>query len=306
MKGIVICGPTGVGKSNIAVKIAKKIGADIISADSMQVYKQMNIGTAKITEYEQEGVEHHLIDVADPSYKFSVSDFRQKADNILNELEKNGRNVVVVGGTGLYIKSITEGLSNAPEGDFELRRELEKIESVELHKRLSEIDCESAANIHPNNRKKIIRALEVFMLSGKPISWYNNNTKKNNNYDFIKYGIEMSREMLYDRINRRVDMMLQEGLLEEARFIYENYKNCETARQAIGYKELFAYFENKISLEKAVEEIKQGSRNYAKRQFTWFKNENDIKWFNLDMVTVDNVVESIAAEFLGEKNGNNK
>lgn len=300
MKGIVICGPTGVGKSEIAIKLAKKIGAEIISADSMQVYKYMNIGTAKITEDEKEGVAHHMIDIVEPSFKFSVSDFRKISDNILADMEKENKSVIVAGGTGLYIKSITEGLSNAPEGDYNIRRELEKLEVSELYKKLTEVDPEAAANIHPNNGKKIIRALEVFYISGKPISWYNNNTKKNNNYNFMKYGIEMSRENLYDRINRRVEIMFEKGLLEEAKFIYDNYKECDTAKQAIGYKELFYFFEGRKSLNEAVEEIKQGSRNYAKRQFTWFRKEKDIKWFNIENISADNVIEQIASEYFGE------
>ncbi len=296
MKGIVIAGPTGVGKTSLSIKLAKKLDAVIISADSMQVYKYLDIGTAKIKEEEMSGVTHYLIDVVEPNHKYSVGDYQKEVDKLLKQLEEEKKNVLLVGGTGLYIDSVVNGLAELPVGDPKIREELYKLSAEELHNRLAEVDPEAAQNIHPNNKIRVARALEVFMVSKEKFSSLVSKNYKNNNYSFYKIGLERERSHLYERINRRVDLMFEEGLLDEAKWVYENYKDGIEKIRAIGYKELFQYFDGEISLEEAKNIIKRDSRRYAKRQFTWFKRDEDIKWFNLDEITEDEIVLQVLNE----------
>ena len=296
MKGIVIAGPTGVGKTSLSIKLAKKLDAVIISADSMQVYKYLDIGTAKIKEEEMSGVMHYLIDVVEPNHKYSVGDYQKEVDKLLKQFEEEKKNVLLVGGTGLYIDSVVNGLAELPVGDPKIREELYKLSAEELHNRLAEVDPEAAQNIHPNNKIRVARALEVFIVSKEKFSSLVSKNYKNNNYSFYKIGLERERSHLYERINRRVDLMFQEGLLDEAKWVYENYKDGIEKIRAIGYKELFQYFDGEISLEEAKNIIKRDSRRYAKRQFTWFKRDEDIKWFNLDEITEDEIVLQVLNE----------
>ena len=296
IKGLVIAGPTGVGKTDLSIKLAKLLDADIISADSAQIYKGMDIGTAKITAEEMQGVKHYMLDVVEPIKKYSVGDYQTAVDNILNEKEKENKNIILTGGTGLYIGSITEGLSDLPAGDPVLREELLKLDSEELYKKLMELDPQAAEDIHINNRRRVERAVEVCLLTGDKFSVLSKKNIKNNNYNFLKVALERDREYLYERINLRVDIMLEKGLEQEVRALYEKYGENLRKINIIGYTELIEYFNGQFSYEEAVENIKRNSRRYAKRQFTWFKNDPTYVWFDLDKLSEEEIINSIIKE----------
>lgn len=296
IKGLVIAGPTGVGKTDLSIKLAKLLDADIISADSAQIYKGMDIGTAKITTEEMQGVKHYMLDVVEPIKKYSVGDYQTAVDNILNEKEKENKNIILTGGTGLYIGSITEGLSDLPAGDPVLREELLKLDSEELYKKLMELDPQAAQDIHINNRRRVERAVEVCLLTGDKFSVLSKKNIKNNNYNFFKVALERDREYLYERINLRVDIMLEKGLEQEVRDLYEKYGENLRKINIIGYTELIEYFNGKVTYEEAVENIKRNSRRYAKRQFTWFKNDPTYVWFDLDKLSEEEIINSIMSE----------
>lgn len=296
IKGLVIAGPTGVGKTDLSIKLAKLLNADIISADSAQIYKGMDIGTAKITAKEMQGVKHYMLDVVEPIKKYSVGDYQTAVDNILNEKERENKNIILTGGTGLYIGSITEGLSDLPAGDPVLREELLKLDSEELYKKLMELDPQAAEDIHINNRRRVERAVEVCMLTGDKFSVLSKKNIKNNNYNFLKVALERDREYLYERINLRVDIMLEKGLEQEVRALYEKYGENLRKINIIGYTELIEYFNGQVSYEEAVENIKRNSRRYAKRQFTWFKNDPTYVWFDLDKLSEEEIINSIIKE----------
>ena len=296
IKGLVIAGPTGVGKTDLSIKLAKLLDADIISADSAQIYKGMDIGTAKITAEEMQGVKHYMLDVVEPIKKYSVGDYQTAVDNILNEKERESKNIILTGGTGLYIGSITEGLSDLPAGDPVLREELLKLDSEELYKKLMELDPQAAEDIHINNRRRVERAVEVCLLTGDKFSVLSKKNIKNNNYNFLKVALERDREYLYERINLRVDIMLEKGLEQEVRALYEKYGENLRKINIIGYTELIEYFNGQVSYEEAVENIKRNSRRYAKRQFTWFKNDPTYVWFDLDKLSEEEIIKSIIKE----------
>ncbi|MDY3060507.1 MAG: tRNA (adenosine(37)-N6)-dimethylallyltransferase MiaA [Fusobacterium sp.] len=296
IKGLVIAGPTGVGKTDLSIKLAKLLNADIISADSAQIYKGMDIGTAKITAEEMQGVKHYMLDVVEPIKKYSVGDYQTAVDNILNEKERENKNIILTGGTGLYIGSITEGLSDLPAGDPVLREELLKLNSEELYKKLMELDPQAAEDIHINNRRRVERAVEVCLLTGDKFSVLSKKNIKNNNYNFLKVALERDREYLYERINLRVDIMLEKGLEQEVRALYEKYGENLRKINIIGYTELIEYFNGQVSYEEAVENIKRNSRRYAKRQFTWFKNDPTYVWFDLDKLSEEEIINSIIKE----------
>lgn len=293
MKGLVIAGPTGVGKTALSIELAKELNAVIISADSMQIYKDMDIGTAKITYEEMEGIPHYMLDICEPVYNYSVGEYQRDVNKLLEKFEKEKRFVILAGGTGLYIKSITEGLAKLPESNNEIRNEFAKRPVEELFEELKEKDPESAEQIHYNNKVRIERALEVFYLTGEKFSKLSKMNIKENNYEFIKVGLERDRKKLYERIDKRVDIMFKDGLLEEAKKIYEKYNDSLEKIQAIGYKELFQYFRGEITLEEALELIKRESRRYAKRQFTWFRRDKKINWLNLDEIDEKSAKEKI-------------
>ena len=296
IKGLVIAGPTGVGKTDLSIKLAKLLDADIISADSAQIYKGMNIGTAKITAEEMQGVKHYMLDVVEPIKKYSVGDYQTAVDTILNEKEKENKNIILTGGTGLYIGSITEGLSDLPAGNPVLREELLKLDNEELYKKLMELDPQAAQDIHINNRRRVERAVEVCLLTGDKFSVLSKKNIKNNNYNFFKVALERDREYLYERINLRVDIMLEKGLEQEVRDLYEKYGENLRKINIIGYTELIEYFNGKVTYEEAVENIKRNSRRYAKRQFTWFKNDPTYVWFDLDKLSEEEIINSIMSE----------
>ncbi|WP_330111556.1 tRNA (adenosine(37)-N6)-dimethylallyltransferase MiaA [Cetobacterium somerae] len=295
MKGIVIAGPTGVGKTELSIKLAKALNAEIISADSAQVYEEMNIGTAKIEEDEMQGIVHHMIDVVEPIKKYSVGDYQRKVDDILNSNEE--KNVLLVGGTGLYIDSVVRGLSALPESDLAIREKLMSEDGDKLFEILKEIDPESAESIHPNNKRRVERAVEVFYQTGEKFSILSKKNIKGNNFKFLKVALERDREHLYDRINLRVEIMMQNGLLEEVRYLYEKYGDVLKKINIIGYSELISYINQELTLEDAKELIKKNSRNYAKRQFTWFKNDHEYIWYDLDKMTRDEIFSDILQRF---------
>lgn len=292
-KGIVIAGPTGVGKTALSIKLAKLLDADIISADSAQVYRGMDIGTAKITFEEMEGVPHYMLDILEPIKKYSVGDFQKDVDRILKEEEKKDRFVILTGGTGLYINSITEGLSDLPASDTKMREEFMQKSSEELYEELKKVDPEGAEEIHPNNKKRVERALEVYKLTGEKFSILSKKNIKNNSYDFLKIALERGRENLYERINMRVDIMIEQGLKEEVRELYNKYGEILRKINIIGYSEFIDYFKGEITYEEAVDKIKQNSRRYAKRQFTWFKNDHTYIWYNLDELSENEIIEDV-------------
>ncbi len=285
------------GKTSLSIKLAKILDAVIINCDSMQIYKEMHIGTAKIKEEEKNGVPHYMFDIISPIDSYSVGDYYRDVNLLLEQFEKENKNVILVGGTGLYINAVTNGLSKLPESNKDLRRTFEEKSTEELYKELENLDVEAAKSIHPNNRVRVERALEVCLLTGEKFSILNKKNIKGNNYEFHKFALERNRDILYDRINYRVELMLEQGLEEEVRSLYEKYKEKITNTKAIGYKELFRYFEGKITKEEAVELIKKESRHYAKRQFTWFKGDIDYKWFDLGQIEEDKIIENILKFF---------
>lgn len=295
MKGIVIAGPTGVGKTELSIKLAKALNAEIISADSAQVYEGLNIGTAKITADEMQEVVHHMIDFVQPIKKYSVGDYQRKVDELLKT--RSDRNVLLVGGTGLYIDSVVRGLSALPESDLVIREQLMKIDGEKLFEILKEIDLESAENIHPNNKRRVERAVEVFYQTGEKFSVLSKKNIKGNSFKFLKVALERDRKHLYDRINLRVEMMMENGLLEEVKSLYKKYGDVLKKINIIGYSELISYLNKEITLEEAKELIKKNSRNYAKRQFTWFKNDHEYIWYDLDKMTQDEILSDILQRF---------
>jgi tRNA dimethylallyltransferase len=295
-KLLVIIGPTAVGKTNLSIEMAKRYNGEIISGDSMQIYRGMDIGTAKITKDEMQGIPHHLIDIKEPEENFSVAEFQLLVRAKINEIAKRGKLPIIVGGTGLYIQSVIYDyqFSDVP-GDEAFRLELEErakqIGNEALYKELQAVDPESAAQIHPNNVRRVIRALEIFHLTGKTMQDFQRKQQPDLMYETALVGLSMEREKLYERINRRVDIMVEQGLLEEVKSLYnQGLRNCQSI-QAIGYKEIYDYLDGSVTWEEAVEQLKQNSRRYAKRQLTWFRNKMDVQWF--DMTYVNNFAKKI-------------
>ena len=293
MKGLVIAGPTGVGKTDLSLKLAKELKTEIISADSMQIYKGMDIGTAKIKQEEMNGIKHYIIDIVFPDEDYSVGNFERDVNKILSEKEKNNENIIIAGGTGLYINAVTDGISELPEKDENLRKTLSEKSLEELQKELYSLDPESYNEIDIKNKVRVMRALEVCILSGEKFSILKNKNIKRNNYDFLKILLIRDREELYERIDRRVDIMMQEGLLQEVKGIYDKYSSSLYKISAIGYKELFSYFDGEIPLDEAVDKIKTESRRYAKRQMTWFRREKGYYIYNLSIQSEKEIFEDI-------------
>lgn len=297
LKGIVISGATGVGKTDLSIKLAKRLNADIISADASQVYKFLDIGTAKVTEDEMQGIKHYMIDVVEPDEDYSVGDFEVEVNKILHEKEENDENVILVGGTGLYIRAITDGFSDLPTKDEKIRKDLEKKSLEELQEILKELDLQAYNEIDLNNKLRLVRAIEVCKITGGKFSELRVKNIKKNNYNFLKVFLTRNREELYERINKRVDIMIQKGLVEEAKKVYNNYEDSLYKISAIGYKELFNYFDGKVSLEEAIEDIKRESRRYAKRQMTWFRKEKDYLIYNLSEISEKEIIEDILRNY---------
>jgi len=290
----VIAGATGVGKTDLSIRLAKKIDAEIISADASQIYKELDIGTAKITDEEMQGVKHYMIDVASPGEDYSVGDFERDVNNILNENScKNGKNIIIAGGTGLYIRSITDGFAKLPSKDEKIRKKLESKSLDELQETLKKLDEKSYEEIDLSNKLRLVRAIEVCLLTGGKFSELRTRNVKNNDYDFLKIFLTRNRDELYDRINRRVEIMIAKGLVGEAKKVYNKYTERLHKISSIGYKELFMHFDGKITLDEAVEEIKKESRRYAKRQMTWFRKEKDYIICNLSEMSENEALDEI-------------
>ena len=289
-----IAGATGVGKTDLSIRLAKKIDAEIISADASQIYKELDIGTAKITDEEMQGVKHYMIDVASPGEDYSVGDFERDVNNILNEnSQKNGKSIIITGGTGLYIRSITDGFAKLPSKDEKIRKELESKSLDELQETLKKLDEKSYEEIDLSNKLRMVRAIEVCLLTGGKFSELRTRNVKNNDYDFLKIFLTRNRDELYDRINRRVEIMIAKGLVGEAKKVYNKYTERLHKISSIGYKELFMHFDGKITLDEAVEEIKKESRRYAKRQMTWFRKEKDYIICNLSEMSENEALDEI-------------
>jgi tRNA dimethylallyltransferase len=295
-KLLVIIGPTAVGKTKLSIELAKRYNGGIISGDSMQIYRGMDIGTAKIKKDEMEGIPHHLIDIKEPFENFSVAEFQHLVRAKIDGIAQKGHLPIIAGGTGLYIQSVIYDyqFSDVP-GDESFRLMLEErvkeIGNEALYKELLEVDPRSASQIHPNNVRRVIRALEIFHLTGKTMQEFQSTQKPDLLYNTALVGLSMEREKLYERINYRVDLMIEEGLIEEVKDLYQSgLRDCQSI-QAIGYKEIYEYLEGKVTLDDAIVNLKQNSRRYAKRQLTWFRNKMDVEWF--DMTDVENVSKKI-------------
>ncbi|KAF5053806.1 tRNA dimethylallyltransferase [bioreactor metagenome] len=300
-KIIVIVGPTAVGKTYVSIELAKKLGTEIISADSMQIYKGMDVGTAKIKTEEMQGIKHHMIDLVYPDENYSVSDFKREAEKNIDEIISRGKVPVIVGGSGLYVNSLIYDLdfsnakSNEKLRDYYTYYHKEHGEDA-LYEKLKKIDPESAEKIHKNNVKRVIRALEVYDLTGRKFSETNTDIrKKSSKYDFILIGLSMDRKILYERINQRVDKMINEGLVEEVKSLLDKgFEKNLISMQAIGYKEIIEFLEGNITFEEAVNILKQNTRHFAKRQFTWFLKDENVKWFDIEDVNkIDASLENI-------------
>lgn len=306
---IILTGPTAVGKTDLSIQLAKAINGEIISADSMQVYRHMDIGSAKVTPEEMDGVPHHLIDVLEPEEEFNVVVFQKLAKEALTGIYERGHIPIIVGGTGFYIQALLYDIDfTENDGDTAIRRELEKLAQTQgagcLHQMLQEIDPESAAAIHQNNVKRVIRAIEFYRQTGKKISLHNEQEReKQSPYQFLYYVLDTDRKTLYERIDRRVDLMMEHGLVDEVKHLAD--MGCTrdmVSMQGLGYKEILDYLSGEIPLEEAVYILKRDTRHFAKRQITWFKRERDVHWLELEQFQNDRkkVLEHILDEIEGE------
>ena len=306
---VILTGPTAVGKTALSIALAKEIGGEIISADSMQVYRRMDIGSAKITPEEMAGVPHHLIDVLEPDQEFNVVVFQKLAKRAVADIYSRGHIPVVVGGTGFYIQALVYDIDfTENDEDTALRRSLEELARREgaeaLYERLRAVDPESCESIHANNIKRVIRAIEFYEKTGKKISAHNREQRQNDSpYNFAYFVLNDDRERIYERINERVDLMMAQGLTEEVRALRESgCRKDMVSMQGLGYKELLSYLEGETSLEEAVYLIKRDTRHFAKRQLTWFRREKEVIW--IDKNVFDHESQKILGfmqDFLREK-----
>lgn len=305
---IILTGPTAVGKTALSIRLAKEIGGEIISADSMQIYRHMDVGSAKISRKEMDGVPHYLIDVLGPKEEFNVTVFQKMAKEALGTIYSHGRIPIVAGGTGFYIQALLYDIDFKENGeDTSVREELEKLGREKggefLHGILKSIDPEAAAEIHANNRKRVIRAIEYFRQTGEPISEHNQRERERKSpYDFLYYVINTERSLLYERIDRRVDFMIEQGLIEEVQYLKD--MGCTrdmVSMQGLGYKEILDYLQGNCTLEEAVYILKRDTRHFAKRQITWFKREKDVRWLFLPDFDndTDKVLEKILEDICG-------
>ena len=284
---IVICGPTASGKTALSIELAKKIDGEIVSADSMQIYKDMNIGSAKPTVEEMQGIPHYVLDEVEPTKRFSVADYKKRAEEAIEKILAKRKTPIVVGGTGLYANSLIYSIEyDDIKLDEKYRNNLMEIANTEeglkkLYEEAKKIDGKAMEKISPNDKKRIIRILEIYNATGKNKTEQEIESRKNEvKYDYKVFGINMERSLLYERINKRVDIMVKQGLIEEVKNLIKKYPKFPTAMQAIGYKEIVEYLNNEITKEEAIEKIKQETRRYAKRQITWFKRIENLIWLD--------------------------
>ena len=283
---IVITGPTCSGKSYLGLKLAQLINGEIISADSRQIYKRLNIGTAKLSLAKLKNVKHHFIDILNPDENYDANKFSIDAENIIDDIHKRKMTAIVVGGSGLYVKALIEGIVDSADKDENLRNELfakkEKYGNEFLYNELIKVDPISSEKMLPQNWKRVIRALEVIYLTGKPIWQHYSNQNKNSKFSFYQIGLNWDREALYTRIEERIDMMIEDGLVDEViGILNDGYDKNLNSLNTVGYKEIISYLDEEITLNRAIELIKRNTRRYAKRQLTWFKADERIKWFNV-------------------------
>lgn len=299
-KVIVIVGPTASGKTSASISVAKKLNSEIISADSMQIYREMNIGTAKVTKEEADGIKHYLVDIVNPDEVFNVTKYKELAEAAIEEILAKGKIPIIVGGTGLYVSSLINGIEFAEVGeDVEYREQMTALAEEKgaeyLHNELRKVDPDAADAIDMNNIRRVVRALEIFKLTGKTKTQLDIESRKEVKYDYRVYGIDTPREELYNRINLRVDKMFEEGLLEEVKYVNEKYKLSSTAIQGLGYKEVIEYIDGKVSFDEMKEKLKMETRRYAKRQLTWFRREEKVKWCSLEMI-VDTIINDLTIQ----------
>lgn len=300
---VILAGPTAAGKTKLAVSLAKKINGAVVSADSMQVYKYMDIGSAKVTQEEMDGIAHYLVDVLDPAEEFHVVRFKQMAEAALEQIYAKGQVPIIAGGTGFYIQALLYDVDfTSQESDTAFRQEMQKFAEKNgvhaLHEKLKDIDPGSYEAIHENNIKRVIRALEYYHLTKKPLSLHNETErKKSSPYNFAYFVLTDDRTHLYERIDRRVDAMMEQGLLNEVKMLHDRgYKKDMVSMQGLGYKELLDYLDGQCTLDEAVYVIKRETRHFAKRQLTWFKRERDVLWFDQSEYSYDN--EKILEEMI--------
>ncbi|WP_100404403.1 tRNA (adenosine(37)-N6)-dimethylallyltransferase MiaA [Bacillus solitudinis] len=298
-KLIVIVGPTAVGKTALGVYLAKELNGEVISGDSMQVYKGMDIGTAKVTEEEQEGVPHHLIDIKNPDESFSVAEFQERCLPLISFLNEESKLPLLVGGTGLYVNAVIHQFDflKKPIEDTDYRQSLEQFAAEygaeKLYQKLLDVDEGASELIHPNNIRRVIRALEVYHTTGIPFSLQQTEENVQSPYDVIMIGLTLDRSELYSRIEQRVDKMIEDGLFEEVKMLFDKgIDNCQSI-QAIGYKEIYDYFKGNSSREESIHRLKQNSRRYAKRQLTWFRNKANATWFDMTNQSKDEIFHEI-------------
>ena len=304
-KVIVICGPTASGKTSLSIELAKQIDGEIVSADSMQIYEDMDIGTAKPTIEEMNGIKHYLVGEISPTIRYSVADYKKAALNAIEEILNKGKTPIVVGGTGLYVDSLVYGIEyDDVEVDLEYRENLEQIANEKgldyLYNEAKKIDEKAMEKISPNDRKRIFRVLEIYKATGKTKTEQEMESRRNENpYEYYVFAIDMDREKLYERINKRVDIMLKKGLVEEVKQVTKKYKNLPTAIQGLGYKEVIEYLDGSLTYDEMVEKIKIETRHYAKRQLTWFRKNKEITWINgLDKMqnNIDIILKGVNGE----------
>lgn len=305
---IIIAGPTASGKTKISIELAKKLNGEIVNADSMQVYKELNIGTAKITENEKENIPHHLFDFVDKFNDFTVADYREVAYPLILDLIKQNKTPIIVGGTGFYINSLLYNFDYGNSSKNEIIRKkyedlADKFGCEYVYNILKEVDSETAKKLHPNDLKRVIRAIEIYETTGNKKSAMQN-TMQTFTTDLkpLIIGLTMDRSILYNRINQRVDIMIKDGLIDEVKKLVKSGLNLShQSMNGIGYKEILSYLNNEISLEDAVELIKKHTRNYAKRQITWFKKLQTIKWIDLSNGINSEIINEISNEYLSSK-----
>ena len=306
-KVIVICGPTASGKTSLSIELAKRINGEIVSCDSMQIYKDMTIGTAKPTVEEMQGIKHYLIDFVAPNERYSVADYKKDAINAIKHIISEGKTPIIVGGTGLYLEALIYNIEyNEIETDFAYREELSKLEEREgleyLYKMAEKIDKKAMEKISHNDKKRILRVLEIYRSTGKTKTELEAESRKNEpEFEYLLFGITMDRDKLYERINKRVDIMLEQGLIEEVENLIKKYNDFPTAMQGLGYKEVVEYLQGTTSKNEMIEKIKQETRRYAKRQLTWFRKYKDLIWLN-GLDDLQNNINIILEEYSGRKN----
>ena len=306
MKPTIVCvvGPTAVGKTALSIEIAQRFNGEVISGDSMQVYRGMDIATAKVTQEEQQNIPHHLLDILEPDEGFSVFDFKSRVTRLITDMSERGRLPIIAGGTGMYLDSLIRDYALSeekrdPEYERKIEADIENFGIDVVYNRLVEVDPVQAKKTHKNNVRRVIRALEVYDRTGQTMTEYQQTQQAASPYNVILIGLDMDRTLLYARINARVDLMVENGLFEEARYFYDLGLKDAPSMRAIGYKELIGFFEGTCSKEEAIDLLKRNSRRYAKRQLTWFRNKMDVKWYTLTPETKNEIFQKILKDLAG-------